>query len=275
LGIVLVIVLMGASARSAVSPSSALACTATNEPNGSHNCTDTQMVPCPTAFNGTTSGFSALFIPQGSTTITHQFTLPCPGSGLSETFDPNAPMPVPPSGDQTARDDFTATCNLMGGCAGGTEMATFTVNFFDPPPPGGGGGGGGPILAPNADYVTLAKLVEVDPKTGSGELEFEFNKLEDYDLTDWFLKAFLGANPGHLKKSSLAVASRAKQVTIGTLADTHVASSQSRAVMRLKLNGRGRKALRALGKLKATAHGTLSNAAGSTAITRKLKLVAK
>ena len=278
LGLVLVTVLIGVGAGSAIAPGSAFACTATNNPDGSHTCMDTQMVPCPTVFNGTTSGFSVLFIPQGSPNITHTFSLACPGSGLVETFDPNASMPAPPSGDQTARDDFVATCNLMGGCAGGTQAATFSVNYFDPaPPPGGGGGtaGGSALVPPNILDVIIASKVKVDAKTGTGEVEVEYVKPEDLDMTDWLLKTFFGAHPVKPKKQSLAVASPAKRVIIGTLSDAHVAAGQKRTVMHLKLNGKGRKALGALGKLSTTAQGTLSNSAGSTPLTTKLKLVAK
>jgi hypothetical protein len=277
LGLVFCVALLGVAGSSAVSPTSAFACTPTTNPDASKTCTDSQMVPCPTVFMGTTSGYSAIFIRQDALNITHQFSLACPGSGLSETFDPNASSPTPPSGERTARDDFTATCNLMGGCAGGMQMATFTVNYFDPSSGGGSTGGETPTLPPSASSLIVPPKVWVGPKQGEGEVPFdvEVEHLPPSDLTDWFLFAFLGAHPVKPKSRSLAAATVAKRVTIGTLSNVHLGADQKKGVMPLKLNGKGLKALRALGKLTVTAQGKFSNAAGSTPVTRKLKLVAK
>jgi hypothetical protein len=73
----------------------------------------------------------------------------------------------------------------------------------------------------------------------------------------------------------VAGATRTKRVTIGTLSDAHFAPGQKRAVMQLKLNGKGLKALRAAGTLAASAQGTFSNSAGGTPVTKKLKLILK
>jgi hypothetical protein len=273
LGIVLVVVLLGAGTFSAASPSEALACAATNNPDGSHTCSDTFSVTCPTSNGGTTSGFAVFFVPQGSVNIGHQFSLACPGSGISETFDPNAAMPSPPAGDRTVRDDFVVTCNQMGGCGGGLLPATYTVTYNDPT----FGGGSTTFVAPGPNWISLptapilVKKKKADVLVSWAILDPNFDTEQGLDLGDAFLFLLGGALP---KGNDKAGGSSAKKVLVGTLASTHLAGAKGTSVA-LLLNGKGAAALRAAGKLTVRVTATLRDPAGSASFSGRLRLVAK
>jgi hypothetical protein len=273
LGIVLVVVLLGAGTFSAASPSTAFGCAATNNPDGSHTCSDTFSVTCPTTNMGTTSGFAVFYIPQGSVNIGHQFSLACPGSGISETFDSNAAMPSPPAGDRTVRDDFVVTCNQLGGCGGGLLPATYTVTYNDPT----FGGGSTTFVAPGPNWISLpttpilVKKKEADVLVDWALLDPNFDKEQGLDLADAFLFVLGGQLP---KAKAQAEASKGKRVLVGSLANTHL-HGQKGTLVHLRLNKRGAAALAAAHKLRVQVTATLKNAAGSAPFSGTLRLIAK
>jgi hypothetical protein len=128
-----------------------------------------------------------------------------------------------------------------------------------------------PLPPPFSDSVGLTSTVRVNPKTGKGLATVEVHRPFDGDLTEAVLYgSFLTG--AHAR--SQAVQSKAKRVQVGTLADTHISASQTSVRVPLQLNGRGRRALGAVGKLKVAARAILKNSAGNAPVAAKLKLVA-
>ena len=264
LGLLFVISLLGVAALSAPGASAIPGCT--DNPDGTHTCTSSipnpPGVPCPTTFNGTTSISPGLvlFIPAGSVIQSHQLILQCPGSTVTENFDPNASSPPPSSGDQTVRDDFTVTCNQGGGCAGGHQAATLEVTYSDL-----FGVATGPKAPPSPTDVKFDPKAEVKDFR---DWTIGTENLTGYDEGLTLLAIYL--EKGFSKNRSADAA--AKQVPAGTLNDTMIPAGKSVTVTG-RLNGRGRRALLAAGKLRVILRGTLTNSVGSTPFSAKLKLV--
>ena len=221
----------------------------TNNPDGSHTVTATfpnpPGFPCPSTFHGTTSTSLSAFVPRGARIVSHQliFNPPCSGSGVTDSFNPDASEPPAAADDQTARDDFTVTCEQMGGCAVGSVSVTLEVTYFDPVPP------------PLPSDVVLPKKVGVDPQSGKGELRIHTN----------------GATPLAIDRPALL---RQKGHSPCSRTD-HVPLNDARPLFNFKLNDKCLKTLDGKGKLTVRFDATLRNSAGSVPFTRKLKLVKK
>ena len=256
---------------SAASATSALGDITTN-PDGSHTATVTfpnpPGFPCPSTFNGTTSTSLSVFVPRGAQIVSHVLTFnpPCPGSGVTDSFNPDASDPPPAADDQTTRDDFIVTCQQMGGCAGGSVSVTLEVTYFDPLTS---------LLPPAENQITAPQKVKVK----KNEAKFRVYYLDwvgdaaasrDLDLTDAVMVALGGA----LQQREVFAAKRARPVNVATAPDAHVSKGQSTLVS-FRLNARGRKAIAARGSLTVTLHMTLRSAGGSAPYAARMKLVKK
>jgi hypothetical protein len=279
--VLVVSALAGAGLLSALSPSPAFACSPTTNLDGSKTCSGPSFsdVPCPaaTGSGNAVTAFAVQFIPGDATVISHLLSIVpgCQNATVVESFDPNAPSPSPPTGEKTAKDSYTITCNTLPCGPGTNPTTTFSVTFTQPT--GGGGGGGGastPKSPPPATAVILPGKVLVDPATGKAVIDLRFTpEPDEYDLSDMVI--IILTNGGLKPEERAALAAKSKKVNIGSLANTHVAAGQTSAQIPLQLNGKGRKALRGSGTLHVTIRATLGNSAGSTPFSGKLKLVAK
>jgi hypothetical protein len=119
----------------------------------------------------------------------------------------------------------------------------------------------------------------VDPKSGRAVVEFSFFTDDEFqfDLIDtllYFLGGQVAQSPDQKFASPIAGTAKAAKKA-GTVANASKPAGQATLETTLKLNGKGKKALRQKGKVKVTVKGTVKNSAGSTTFSRKLKLVAK
>lgn len=223
----------------------------TTNPDGSHTVTaafpNPPGFPCPTSFNGTTSTSMSAFVPSGARIVSHRliFNPPCPGSAVTETFNPNASDPPPAPDDQTARDDFTVTCQQMGGCAGGHVSVTLEVTYFDP------------VAPPLPQDVVIPKTAKVDPKSGKGELRIR----SDSEIADELDRISMDALRRPCWRHYRPWRISPPEGTTGWL--------------HFKLNERCLMTLDRKGTLRVVFDATLRNSAGHVPFTRKLKLVKK
>jgi hypothetical protein len=220
--------LLGAGWVVAGAPSSALGDLTTN-PDGSHTATVTfpnpPGFPCPSTFNGTTSTSLSVFVPLGAHIVSHQLTFnpPCAGTGVGETFNPNASDPPPAADDQTARDDFTVTCTTMGGCGSGVSEVTLAVTYFDPVAP--------PLPANPLKLQGTARFRGDNPN--SSILATLTPGLPDVDLVD----AHIWSVPKRSKKH------KAKPVRLGSVPDTHIPAGTQSVRLKVHLTRKGEKLL--------------------------------
>jgi hypothetical protein len=270
LGVVFVVALLGIGAFSAISPSTASACTVVTNPDGSKTCTSDQFSdPC-----NVPGAFIVDYIPNDATIVDHEITHSpaCAGATIVDgTLEDNVTGFSPPPGHRAVRVQYTITCNSPP-CMGSTT-STLSITYTQPSSGGGSGGSGGNSSSPPpASAAGMPTTHPVDPKTGRAVIEFQLSEgdtiNQTYDLTE-VLMFFIGG--GAPKSMTLAAATG----TAGTIADAHHAPGERTIRTTLKLNGKGRKALRAKGKLRVTMSGKLKNAAGSTPFSGTLKLVAK
>ena len=220
----------------------------TTNPDGSHTATATipvpPGVPCPMTFNGTTSispGL-AVVIPSASTIVSHLLSLNCPGSTVTESFDPNASSPAPGPGDRTVRDDFSVKCVQGGGCAGGSVPASLDVTYTVP-----GTSSGSP---PDSHSLVLGVYAFFrGHNRNSSMLATLATGQPDLDLLE-------GAVMWRAKRH------KAKPLRIGSIPDTHIPAGTQTIRIPVRLTSRGERFLDLLGKLKVTVTGKLESRFG-------------
>jgi hypothetical protein len=284
LGIVITTSLLGLAWLMVLGPSPAQAQNCTDNGNGTTTCTQTSQQPffCPTSLNATSSGFARITVPSSAAILDHQlhFDVTCPGSTLSSSFNPNAGGVAPP-GDVNTQVDWTWTCTpTPANCTGGAvkPFGTSTVTYQNV--------GGSAVKPPPANPIAFAhpkiklsaaraEAVQVLIERGvSPAAAIEQSEVVDWTLQDWVMFGLANARPVEPKSAgSLALTSAGKR--IGTLGDGHLAAGQTTVQLPLTLNKRGRKALLASGKLRAKVSCRVSDSAGSTPFSGKLKLVLK
>jgi hypothetical protein len=286
LGIVITTSLLALAWLVELGPSPAQAQNCSDNGNGTTTCTQTSQQPffCPTSLNATSSGFARITVPSSSAILDHQlsFDVSCPGSTLSSSFNPNAGGIAPP-GDVNTQVDWTWTCTpTPANCTGGAvkPFGTSTVTYQN-----AAGSGGSAVKPPPANPIAFAhskiklsaaraEAVQVLIERGvSPAAAIEQTEEVDWNLQDWVMFG-AGFRPVQPRSAgSVALTSAGKR--IGTIGDGHLAAGQTTVRLPLTLNKRGRKALLASGTLKAKVSCLVSDSAGSTPFSGRLKLVAK
>jgi len=263
LAVGVVAVLLAVATLSSAAPTPAFGCAATNNPDGSHSCTQSQSLSCPTTDGGVTKLDVEHFIPVESVLITTDlaFSPGCSGSSDVITYDTNAPSPPPPPGDRTVRGDIRFTCGQTGGCPEGSTGVVFGVTYYG--------------TIPAEDFELPGEPVRVKGYSHA-EVEEHYKPPTDkseFDLTDWVI--FHSTKGGVVpKQHSLSATAAAKRtIEIGTLDNFHHTQGAT-GLVGLHLNSAGRKALRAKGKLRVEVSGKIVNAAGTTTANGNLTLVA-
>ena len=270
-GFLLVLSALCIAGLAALGPGTAAAQDCGDNPDGSTTCTSSipQILDCPEAYHSTLSISPGIVIDVPATANVTGYLLtqspPCAGSTLTDLFEPNASTPAAPPGYKTVRDDPTWTCDQIGGCPAakvGVKLdVTYTDLFGGNPPPGFG--------PPNPADTQVDKKASVHG-TGGVEADVRTDK-ESWDL---FISNISGVYyfPAAVPRAADA---SAKHARVATFEDSTIPAGQTSTTLHGHLTARGRRLLHGLGKLKVTLQGTISNSAGSAALSRKLTLIGK